>query len=298
MSTETEVSLEPLLKQVQEARDVCARMSRAVKNVAKPLDDLARKDALKDVAAVIAAVAKLDKAEVPESPLKTSVNALLSTLKAHLAEEEKRLRFYFGRDLREAATRAGVAFAPLTTDPPEFRLGLFTLGVDGPRRVAVLRYARNDLVRVPLAADAILEALSKQHAQLEGKAFDATAFFEQLLAAYQIRLQRINQPFGTRVDIVDLLAEIAFVRQGAAFFEDPQKENFVSYSRVQLAYDLARLRRAGRLAHRGVRLGLGSATGGSTKQKSRVLYLEDERGNGQWYLSLRFSREGEPGDDA
>jgi hypothetical protein len=292
---ELESPHDAIVARVKQTRDVADQMGRVLKAIGKPLTDLSRKDIWTDVGAVMAAWQKLDKVTLPEGDLKTAVGALSQALQAHLVEEERKLKFYFGRDLREAAGRAGLAFAPLTTDPPEFRLGVFTVGVDLPRRAAVVRYARNDLLRVPLNADAIVEAVQKQHAALEGKGFDPTRYFEQVLGAWQVRLHRAGQPFGARVDLVDLLPEIAFVRQGTAFLEDPQRENFVPYSRVQMAYDLARLRRAGKLAHNGLRLSLGSATGGSTKQKSRVLYLEDERGNGQWYLSIRFAREGEEG---
>jgi len=298
MTIETSSTTEALQHLIQQANDAADQVGRALKAIAKTLQELSRKEALGDVAVVMGALQKLEKAQPPEGPLKAAVQALNTALKSHLAEEERRLRFHFGRDLREAATRAGVAFAPLTSDPPEFRLAQLTVAVDLPRRTAVLRYARNDLAKVSLQPDAILDAMQRQLVQLEGKSFDATEFFEQVLQAYQIRLHRVQQAFGARIDLVELLPEIAFIRQGTSFLEDPQRDNFVPYSRVQLSYDLARLRRAGKLSHRGFRLGLGSATAGSTKQKNRVLYLEDERGTGQWYLSVRFTREGEPTDEA
>lgn len=298
VETETTSGLEILQQRIKEAREAIDQWSRICKSAARPLRVLSRKDAPDDSASVTGALQLLDKLQLPDGPLRMKVDALKTALRVHLADEDQRLRLHFGRDLREAAARAGIPFASLTTAPPEFRLGRFTLLVDVARRIATLRYARNDLTKVSLKSEAILEALHSQQSQLEGKAFDSARYFEQLLQAYQMRLHRIQQPFGARVDIIDLLAELAFMRQGNAFFEDPRRENFIPYSRVQLAYDLARLRACGRLAHRGFRLGLGSATGGSTKQKNRVLYVEDEQGSGQWYLSLRFSREGETAENA
>jgi len=284
-----------LAERVKTARDCAERTTKALKPVEKTLRELSRKESLDDPGALAKHAQTLRKSALPEGELKTKVDALLGVLDAHLAEEERKLKFYFGRDLRDTATSAGLAFAPLTTDPPEFRVGLFTVGVDVPRRSAVIRYARVDIEKVALSAAAIVEAAAQHAKRLEGRDFDASVFFDQLLMAYQMRLHRRGEGFGARVDIVDLLADIAFVRQGPAFFDDPRRENFTPYSRVQLAYDLARLRRAGRLSHRGFRLALGAATGGSTRQKADVLYLEDERGSGQWYLSLKFSREGEEG---
>ena len=293
-AAETASDDDVLRRVIKEAQDALDALARQLKAAGKLVDDLGRRDALADLAGVSDAVRKLERVNLPDGAPREHVSRLVTVLKAWLSEKERHLRFHFGRDLREAATRAGVACAPLTTDPPEFRLGLFTVGVDFSRRVAILRYARNDLATLPLNADAILEACQKQHAFLEGTRFDPGAFFEQFLAAYQVRLHRLGLSFGNRIDVVDLLGELAFLRQDPSFFENPRREDFIPYSRVQLAYDLARLRRAGRLSHRGVRVALGSATGGSTRQKQRVLYLEDERGNGQWYLSVRFTREEEP----
>ena len=284
-----------LAERVREARDVAERTARAIKPLDKALKELSRKETLDDVGALSKLAGGLRKAALPEGELKGRVEALLSAVDAHLGDEERRLKLYFGRDLRDTAAKAGLPFAPLTTDPPEFRLGLFTVAIDMPRRAAMLRYARVDLEKLALSPTAIVNAATQQGKRLEGRDFDAGRFFDQLLAAYQIHLHRRGEAFGARVDIVDLIAEVAFVRQGKAFYEDPRPENFMPYGRVQLAYDLARLRRAGKLSHRGFRLGLGAATGGSTRQKADVLYLEDERGSGQWYLSLRFSREGDEG---
>lgn len=284
-----------LAERVHAARESAERTAKALKPVEKTLRELSRKETLDDPAALAKLAQALRKAVLPEGELKGRVDAVMTAMSAHLADEERRLKFYFGRDLRDAAAQAGLAFSPLTTDPPEFRLGLFTVAIDMTRRAATLRYARVDLEKMPLNAGVIVEAATAQAKRLEGRDFEAARFFDQLLQAYQIRLHRRGEPFGARVDIVELLAELAFVRQGEAFFDDPRRENFTPYSRVQLAYDLARLRRAGKLSHRGFRLGLGAATGGSTRQKSAVLYLEDERGSGQWYLSLKFSREGDEG---
>jgi hypothetical protein len=294
MSTDT-----PTLNATEE---VCARarelarhvdsLATAAKNAAKALADLSKPAFFEDAAEVMAAAQKLDKFELP-ADLATQVRALNSQLKGMVAEEDRRLKFSFGKQLREAAAAAGLEAQLLTTDPPEFRIGLFTVAVDFAKRAAMLRYARHDLLKVPARAEAIVDAAARQQVQLEGKGFDAEGYFKTLLAAYQNQLQRMGQPFGTRVDIVDILPYVAFQLQGARFLEEPSRENFVPYSRVQLAYDLARLRRLGKLSHQGLRLSLGAATGGSTKNKNRVMYLEDERGSGQYYLALRFAREGD-----
>lgn len=263
-------------------------LEKAARGAAKALKDLTQALETGDAPKAAAALQKLEKAPMPAVDL----SPVVARAKGQLAEEERRLKFYLAKELREAAARAGVEFSVLTTDPPEFRLGSLTAAVDLSRRQSSIRYARLELDRTGTNPEAIVEACRKSQAALEGRAFDAERYFARLMDAYRVHLARTQQAFGTRLDLADLLAEVAFGMQGEKFYEDPQRENFVPYTRVQLAYDLARLRRAGRLSQQGFRLALGSATAGTTKQKSRVLYLEDERGNGQYYLSLWFTREG------
>ena len=260
-------------------------LEKAARNAVKALKTLA--SAWDDPAAALAAVQTLEKLEIP-ADLGPRCRDLAAMAKRSLAEEDRRVRLTFMRDLREAAAPPGFETAVLTSDPPEFRVGPFTAVLDFARRTASLRYARLELEKVPARPAAIVEAARKHQAQLDSRDFAPERFFEQLVQAYQVRLQRLGQPFGTRLDVVDLLGELAFAMQPASFFEDPVRERFVPYRRVQMAFDLARLRRAGRLTHKGMRLSLGAATGASTRQKANVLYLEDDGGHGQYYLSIRF----------
>ena len=125
---------------------------------------------------------------------------------------------------------------------------------------------------------------------LEGEDFVPEVFVEHLWLAYRRCLLTEKKPVGERVELVDLLPELAMLNQGPRFKLDPTRENFRPYGKVRLAFDLARLRKSGTLTHQGYRLSLGTATIGTTRQKDRVLYLE-EGGRGQYYLSLAFSGE-------
>ena len=265
--------------------EACENAARAVTRGAR---EVARLLAAGDRAKALAALQKLEQMSLPHPGVAAALGSHVTSLKARLDDEAKRLRFHFARDLREAAAQAGLELAPLTSDPPEFRVGLLTVALDLARGAASIRYARHELERVAASVPEVIEACRRVIAGLEARPFDPEAAFRQLLAAYRMHLARTGQAMGARVELVDLLPDIAFAGQGERFFEAPQRENFVTYSRTQLAYDLARLRRAGRLAGDGLRLTLGSATAGTTKNKARVLYLEDERGNGQYYLTLWF----------
>jgi hypothetical protein len=274
-------AVEAFALQLEACENAARAAVRSVREVAKAL-------AAGERAKALAALAKLEQMQLPHSTVAGMVGTFAGELKQRFEDDAKRLRFHFARDLREAASAAGLEFAPLTSDPPEFRVGLLTVAVDLARGAVSIRYARQELDKVSATAAEVVEGCRKAIQALEARPFVAEACFKHLLAAYRVHLARTGQAMGARVELCDLLADMAFAQQGERFFESPQREHFVSYSRVQLAYDLARLRRAGRLAGEGLRLTLGSATAGTTKNKSRVLYLEDERGNGQYYLTLWF----------
>lgn len=262
-------------------------LEKAARQAAKSIKALGTAGEWDDPSSIVAAALVLEKFELP-ADFVTRAREVAALTRRSIGEEDRRLRMTFTRELREAASTAGFETSVLTSDPPEFRVGPFTVVCEFAKRSASLRYARLELEKVASRPAAIVDAARKHLALLDTRDFAPERFFDQLLQAYQVRLQRIGQPFGTRVDVVDLLGEIAFAMQSPAFFEDPVREKFVPYRRIQMAFDLARLRRSGRLSHRGLRLALGAATGASTRQKANVLYLEDDGGNGQYYLSLRF----------
>ncbi|MBM3461636.1 MAG: hypothetical protein FJX76_06000 [Armatimonadetes bacterium] len=290
MTVETPEETRPALADLAATfgKDVEA-LENSARAVGKAVKDVARAFQAGESAKALAALQKLEKSTLPSPEMTERLKSFTGQVKAHLDEEDRRLKFYLAKHMRDAAAHVGMEVGMLTTDPPEFRLGPLTALFDLSRRSASVRYARLELEKVAATPEAVLEACRRGILALEGKGFDAERYFHVLLDAYKVRLTRTNQPMGSRVELADLLAEIAFSMQSERFYDDPQRENFVPYSRVQFAYDLARLRRAGKLSHQGLRLALGSATAGTTKQKSRVLYIEDERGNGQYYLTLWFS---------
>lgn len=279
-----------LAREVGRAAESLEKALHALARSVKPLATPAGWD---DPSAALEAAQALEKLAVP-ADLLGQARTLAAVVRQSVAEDDRRQRLSFTREIRAAAGAASLEFAVLTSEPPEFRVGPLTAVVDFARRTASVRYARLELEKVPARPAPIVEAVRKHLAQLDRADFVPERFFEQVLQAYQAHLARRGQPLGSRVDLVDLLGEVAFALQSPSFFTDPAREKFVGYRRVQFAYDLARLRRAGRLAHRGLRMALGAATGASTRQKADVLYLEDDGGHGQYYLSILFrSVEGE-----
>jgi hypothetical protein len=222
------------------------------------------------------------------------LQARLQTIGTDLEEwrknEERGRAPRFGRELKEAAEAASVRFAALSSEPPTYGLEPLTVEVSFVAGTARLDYARLPLGECAMDPPSILEAREKFLQFLDGEEFSPEVYVERLWQAYRRCLLAERKPVGERIELVDLLPELAMLNQGPRFKTDPTRENFKPYGKVRLAYDLARLRKSGTLTHQGHRLSLGTATIGTTRQKDRVLYLE-EGGRGQYYLTLAFSGE-------
>ncbi len=281
----SDVHLDPLVE-VQACQKRLAESSAPLREAEKLLKDLADPKSWRDLKKLRSTLPRLRGLRPVQVDLAAEVGDLVVSLEAFLREQERSRPLHFGRSLREAAEAGGVSFAVLTTEPPEYRLDPFTVGADFRKGMAELRYARLPLTEVELDAPAILKARTKMLEALEVERFDPGAFFDRLLSAYRRLLA--GRPVGERVNLVDALPEVAFLAQSERFRRDPSRDHYQPYGRVRLAWDLARLRRSGGLHRNGWRLGLGSATMGTTRNKDDVLYLEDEGGRGQYYLTLWF----------
>lgn len=273
--------------EIQARQQRLAELGKPLRDAEKLLKDLGT---LQDLKKLKSALPRLRGFRMPEVDL--DMPGLATVLEGFVREQERGRPMFFGRALREAAEAAGVTFAPLTSEPPEYRLDPFTLAPEFARGVAELRYARLPVAEVELEPSAILEARRKMLDALAGREFQGEAYFDTLLTAYRRVLG--GKPMGERVALVDLLPEIAFLMQSEKFRRDPSRDHYQPYGRVRLAFDLARLRKSGVLRRHGMRVSLGSATLGTTRKKDEVLYLEDEGGRGQYYLSLWFAPDATP----
>lgn len=273
--------------EIQARQQRLAEFTRPLREAEKLLKDLG---SLQDLGKVKSALTRLRAFRMPEADL--DLAGLAQVLEGYVREQERGRPMFFGRALREAAEAAGVGFAPLTAEPPEYRLEPFTLAPSFAKGTAELRYARLPVAEVELEPKAILEARRRMLEALAGRDFSGEAWFDVLLQAYRRVLG--GKPMGERVALVDLLPEIAFLVQSERFRRDPSRDHYQPYGRVRLAFDLARLRKSGVLRRHGLRVSLGSATLGTTRKKDDVLYLEDEGGRGQYYLSLWFAPDATP----
>ncbi|MGE0491071.1 MAG: hypothetical protein AB7S38_17825 [Vulcanimicrobiota bacterium] len=253
----------------------------------KLLGELSRPEVLASPAKLKAVLEKFSRLEAGLPALDQAMREWSSALDQWRREQERQLPLAFGRQLKEAAEAANLVFRIETSEPPCYRLEPFTVEPHFSKGVARLCYARLALGECPLDPAEILAARARFLESLD-KGPEPQVFFERLYTAYRKTLAGAGRRLGERVDLAELLPDLALAMQPSKFFADPVRDNYKPYGRVRLAYDLARLKKAGLLEHQGKRVTLGTATIGTTKKKDQVLYLEGPGGKGQYYLSLAF----------
>ena len=224
------------------------------------------------------------------APLRASLDAeplaspALGALEAEVAESVDTWRMRWLGELSRAAEAAQVEFARLTSD--EVRVGEATVRLHLDRGEAEVCYAREVLDTVRAEPAAVVTAAQRAIAALRRPAEDIGAIFDELVAAYRVLLARSGQAFGERVNLVDLLTPLFFVRQPEGFWRKPDVKSARLVTRAQLAFDLDTLQRARCLERGGHRIVLGTATGGSTAKKQQVLFLESAPAGGQYFLTF------------
>jgi len=224
------------------------------------------------------------------APLRDSLDATpltaaaLAALEAEVAEGVDVWRMRWLGELSRAAEAAGLEFARLTSD--EVRVGEATVRVHLARGEAEVCYAREVLDTVRAEPGAVVSAAQRAIGTLRRPTDEAPMIFDELAAAYRVLLARSGQPFGERVNLVDLIAPLFFVRQPDGFWRKPDAKSARLVTRAQLAFDLDSLQRARCLERSGLRIVLGTATGGSTAKKQQVLFLESAPAGGQYFLTF------------
>jgi hypothetical protein len=260
---------------------------------AKKIAGLAKPKTLDDPSKLEKEAAKLARALPEDRAEALGIPPVLEAVRGYVRGVEARVRSRLGRELRDACAAAGVGFVVLSReDPVEVRLPPLLLRLDFGRGRAELLFAREVVAVSAPDAERILSAREKALRSLES-GFDPERFFSDCLSAYRAALAVAGRPEGERVEILDFLPFLALLGQSRAFRANPAKATFRPYGKARFAYDVLRLRRAGALSRHGLRMNFGVATGNSASRKDRVVYLEDENGDGEYKLTVFFTPAGD-----
>ena len=277
---------------VAAARDALRHRAKRLQAAATALGPLTKEAVFGDLKKLGATLEKVAAKLPMELQREADIEALWRRLVQHHTEAGHRMRAQLGGDLKRACAAAGLEFRVVSReDPIELRLRPLALVIDFERGQASLRFARQEIATCPAEAEAIVKAHATALRAL-GTKFDPMRFFEKCQRAWHAaRAARGGE--GDRVEILDFLPYLAIEMQTQSFRVAPTKAKFKDYDRARFAWDVLRLRRARGLAQNGYRLNLGVATGTTASQKKRVVYFEDEDGNGEYKLTVFFTREKE-----
>lgn len=174
----------------------------------------------------------------------------------------------------------------ISDSPLVLYLHPLTLEVNFEQCRTTLSYAREPMAQPPLDAAEIWKTRDDLLEQFRAARIDSKSFWRALKTAYDIVLLKGGKSAGERVDIVDALVPMAWIWPNAQALRKA-----TPFPRYLLAYQIQKLRQDGLIVHNGWRLDLGTATGGSTKNKANVLFIPMGPTEGQYYLTMCFRRE-------
>lgn len=172
-------------------------------------------------------------------------------------------------------------FRILSDIPLVIYLHPLTLEVQFEQMKSSWTYAHETLQTVSLDPDEILASHKSLLDTFRASRIDSQSFWSIFKTAYEMVLLKNGQPAGSRIDIVETLTPLAWLWPNAAAL----KKNG-AFPKYLLAYQLQKMRADGLLQNHGLRLELGTATGGSTRNKANVLFVPSGPSEGQYYLSI------------
>lgn len=282
----------PIHERVQAAQAELRSRAKTLQAAASALASLAKPKAYADLGKLDPLLAKARKRIEAFVPAPKIVVTTLDGIDTWRRERQTALRERLSRDLKTACDGAGLTMRVVSREQPvEVRIAPFAIVLDFDRATAELRFAREPIAQVPADPEAIVAAVTRSRAALDTP-FDAQDFFERCITAW--KAARVATGPGERVEILEFLPYLAVGMQRQRFKVAPTRENYVSYSRAQFAYDILRLRRQAGFSRGGYRMNLGVATGTTASEKKRVVYLEDEDGQGEYKLTVFFTKEERP----
>ena len=254
------------------ARKASKQLEKSIATLTSALGVLEEADALsKPFAAQTACAEALESLRsIRElTPVLLSAEGAIAPLEAAARDAAERRRARFAGELAEALAVRGLT---LTGRLPTLECGSLTIEFAGTTKPEIkVYYGPKVELLDTVAVDAALVAKSVAEALAElDTPLDEAAFLAELHEAWRLSVARHRLGPGEKAQIVDVLGEMAFGRQSAAFRSNPTGKGFTAYGRLRFAHDLGRLKT--RRFARG-ELALGVATRDQTKRPIDHLWV-------------------------
>jgi len=159
-----------------------------------------------------------------------------------------------------------------------------TLEVQFDTFKATWTYAHEPLATTSLDPAEIMASHAELLNAFRAARIDSNQFFNICRQAYEMAAIKNNLKFGERVNLVELLTPLAWLWPD----EQKGKKGMTILPKYLFAYQLQKLRADKLLQSGDVRIDLGAATGGTTRNKNNVLYVPHSSVEGQYYLSICY----------
>lgn len=185
----------------------------------------------------------------PDSEVRGALGRWLESERAAVEKDKEEFRFGFGSRLAESLEKVGLR---VSGQLPVLRVGMFSVRVDFGAGKAVLFWGP-EVERLEtisrLEPESIAGTLAEWKKSLAERASEPAKLARRLAEAYERVCGFGGLVPGTRVPLIDVLAEIVLAVQPRSFRANPSRGNFAEYPRVRFSYDLYRLKASG-IGHR------------------------------------------------
>jgi hypothetical protein len=257
--------------------------------LAKLVLPLSKEKAFSDLKKLSALVSKIQAKLEGQGEAADGTRALLTHLGDWIATAPDTMRLQTGRGLKESCEARGLELIVERKEAPVLlRIPPVAVEIDFALGKATILFAKFPVIGTTADADSIMAARDRLLATWDEK-FDATVFHEACRKAWR-GARAAHGIEEERVEILKFLPYLALQLQSEKFSVEPEAKNFRGYGRARFAYDVNRLREQRALEQNGWRLSLGVATGSTAQQKKRVIYFENGRGEGEYKLTVSFTR--------
>lgn len=279
---------EKLLRALTDFKEDVQERVRDLLRAKKAAEQLCRDGALENLELVQKYADWLRDADLEPIEMEERREKAVDSLDAFVKRRRNKRRMSFMRQLHDRADDRGLEVEKLSESPPAMYVEPFVVAPDFETGRVELSYARETIAETDLDPDVVFERRDHWAERFAQGTPSPEAFFDRLELAYELARNSRERGPGERVELVDLLAPLALLRSDPEDWRDPELEAVDGYPKYLLAYQLQGMRREGLLERDGTRVDLGTATGGSTRDKDDVVFIPSGPDDGQYYLSIRL----------
>lgn len=238
-------------------------------------------------------VQALDKALKALKALNVNEDGLMSLVPRFddtLRQAQEELGETFGEQLRDALSQRQITIGGR---PPTFEIGRFELRVNVLKRKATLLYGKIPVQEnIALGVSSVLKAYDRAAQAIMERSENGEQWIAQFYEAWTLARRR-KEAVDLRVNVIDCYFEMFLIRQKKGFAASPSKDGIVDYTRAQFAYDLNEFASRKRLAYKGEKVFISTATKAQAESIERSLWLVtgDSPNDGSFVGDIKFARD-------